>query len=232
MSRPSLPRPAQTRLAYLITLRIAGSSALCTALWLFPAHAADAAKGKISAARDQLAIAGRAVAAVRCAGCHGLDGNSSDPAFPKLAGQLETFVDLQLRNYRSGERPHPVMAAVSQTLSDTEIRAVSRHYAGQAPMRNVDPFDPVLLRRGEAIFKLGKLGAPAFQYCQGAAGQWLAPVFARLAGQHPEFIVASLLPYRQETAFGNPYAYVMKAVVQDWTDEEIRAVAAFIGSLR
>jgi cytochrome c553 len=232
MSQPSLPRFAQTSLAYVITLGIAALSALCAALWSFPAHAVEAAKGKIPAAPDELAIAGRALAAVRCGGCHGLDGNSSDPAYPKLAGQLETFLDLQLRNYRSGERPHPAMAAVSRSLSDREIRAVSRHYAGQAPMRNEGPFDPVLLRRGEAVFKLGKPGAPACQYCHGAAGQGLAPVFARLAGQHPDFIVASLEPYRRESAFGNPYAYVMKAVVQGWTDEDIRAVAAYIGSLR
>ena len=232
MSRLHLPRPAHTLPAYLITLGLAALSALCAALWLPPAHAADTTKGKTPAAPDGLAIAGRALAAARCAGCHGLDGNSIDSAYPKLAGQLETFLDLQLRNYRSGERPHPGMAAVSRALSDMEIRAVSRHYAIQAPMWSEGPFDPVLLRRGEAVFKLGKPGTPACQYCHGATGQGLAPVFARLAGQHPEFIVASLQPYRRESTFGNPYAYVMKAVVQGWTDDDIRAVAAYVGSLR
>jgi len=232
MSQPSLHRPAHTGLAYLSTLGLAALSALCAALWSSPAQAAGAAKAEIAAAPNALAIAGRALAATRCAGCHGLDGNSTDPAYPKLAGQLEAFLDLQLRNYRSGERPHPVMAAVSRTLSDREVQAVSRHYAGQVPMRHEGPVDPVLLQRGEAVFKLGKTGAPACQYCHGAAGQGLAPVFARLAGQHPEFIVASLQPYRRESTFGNPYAYVMKAAVEGWTDEDIRAVAAYVASLR
>jgi cytochrome c553 len=231
MSRPSPSRPA-SGLAYLTTLGLAALSALCGALWSSPAQAAEAAKARVPVARDALAIAGRALAGSRCASCHGLDGNSTDPAYPKLAGQLEAFLDLQLRNYRSGERPHPVMAAVSRTLSDRDIHAVSRHYASQVPMRHEGPFDPLLLQRGEAVFKLGKPGAPACQYCHGAAGQGLAPVFARLAGQHPEFIVASLQPYRRESTFGNPYAYVMKAVVQGWTDEDIRAVAAYVGSLR
>jgi cytochrome c553 len=175
---------------------------------------------------------GRSIAATRCAACHGLDGNTAKPDVPKLAGQLQPFLVLQLRNYKSGERPHPVMVAMARQLSEREIDAVARYYAGQPPMRHDAPADPALLQRGEAVFKRGKPGAPACQHCHGAQGQGLAPVFARLAGQNPAYIVAALAPYRQLPEFGNPYAYVMKAVVQGWSDEDIRAVAAYVGSLR
>jgi len=175
---------------------------------------------------------GRPIAASRCAPCHGMDGNTTNPDVPKLAGQLQPFLALQLRNYKSGERPHPAMVAMAKSLSEREIDAVARYYASQPPMRHDAPADAALLQRGEAIFKLGKPGAPACQYCHGAAGQGLAPVFARLAGQNPAFIVAALEPYRKLPNFGNPYAYVMKAVVQEWSDEDLRAVAAYVASLR
>lgn len=193
---------------------------------------ADRASAQVQSAAAARTPSGPAIAEARCAACHGLDGNTRDPAYPKLAGQLEGFLVLQLRNYRSGERPHPVMAAIARQLSDRDIERVARHYASQAPMRRDGPRDAALLARGEAVFKLGKPGAPACQYCHGPAGQGVAPVFARLAGQHPEFIEASLQPYRKESSFANPYAYVMKAVVQEWSDDDIRAVAAYVGSLR
>jgi cytochrome c553 len=219
-------------LAHLAVSILAALSVLSSVLRSSAAHAAEPSRAQVAGVPEDLAIPGRSLAAARCAACHGVDGNTTDPAYPKLAGQIETFLELQLRNYRSGERPHPVMAAVAKPLSDREIRAVSRHYARQTPMRHDGRADPALVRRGEAVFRLGNAGVPACQHCHGPAGEGLAPVFARLAGQHPEFIVASLQPYRRESTFGNPYASVMQAVVQALTDEDIRAVAAYVGSLR
>lgn len=212
-------------LAYLAITAVASAATLVTAFFATPSQAAEAAPAPGVAAS-------RAWVAARCAACHGLDGNNRDPAVPKLAGQLEAFLVLQLRNYKSGERPHPAMAAIAKPLSEREIALAARHYARQPPMRHDGAADPALVRRGEAVFRIGKPGAPACQYCHGAAGQGVAPVFARLAGQHPEFIVASMQPYRRETAFANPYAHVMKAAVQAWSDEDIEAVAAYVGTLR
>jgi cytochrome c553 len=215
-------RPVVT---YLVTTLAASAATLITVLCSTASHAADAAlAARVSASR--------AWVAERCAACHGLDGNNLDPGIPKLAGQLEAFLVLQLRNYKSGERPHPVMAAIATPLSEREIRLAARHCARQPPMRHEGAADPALLNRGEAVFRIGKPGAPACQYCHGAAGQGASPLFARLAGQHPAFIVASLQPYRKESSFGNPYAYVMKAAVQEWSEEDILAVATYVGTLR
>jgi cytochrome c553 len=211
--------------AYLAITMAAWTATLILALCSTTGHARSMAPAANPAAN-------RAWVTARCAACHGVDGNSHDPGIPKLAGQLEAFLVLQLRNYKSGERPHPVMAAIAKPLSEREIRLAARHYARQPPMRHEGAADPALLKRGEEVFRVGKPGAPACQHCHGAAGQGVEPVFARLAGQHPEFIVAALQPYRKESSFGNPYAYVMKAAVQEWSDDDIRAVAAYVGTLR
>ena len=225
-----MPRRQQSRCqhplaTYLATTLAAWTATLILALCSTAGYAGSTASAAHSAAT-------RAWVAARCAACHGIDGNNLDPRIPKLAGQLESFLALQLRNYKSGERPHPVMAAIAKPLSEREIRLAARHYAQQPPMRHEGAADPALLQRGETVFRVGKPGAPACQYCHGVSGEGVEPVFARLAGQHPEFIIASLQPYRRESSFGNPYAYVMKAAVQAWSDDDIRAVAAYVGTLR
>src|SRR5258708_4417812 len=157
--------------------------------------------------------AGREIAAQVCSACHALDGNAPNAQFPKLAGQVGGFTALQLRNYRSGERPNPIMAAVAKPLNDAQIDAVAAYYASLAPMGPNAAADAGLARKGEQIYQVGKPGAPACRYCHGATGEGVAPVFPRLAGQHARFVYASLQPYQHNADFKNPYAWVMKAVV-------------------
>jgi cytochrome c553 len=73
--------------------------------------------------------AGRQKAAA-CRPCHGLDGMSRRPDSPHIAGQIDMYLQEQLRKYRSGERPHPVMGVVTQGLSDSDIDDLAAFYSG------------------------------------------------------------------------------------------------------
>ena len=55
-----------------------------------------------------------------CANCHG-GGVSSAPNYPNLAGQSPEYIFLQLKNFKSGERPNPVMMPLTKNLSDTDM---------------------------------------------------------------------------------------------------------------
>lgn len=66
-----------------------------------------------------------------CASCHGVDGIAIAPGNPHLAGQDETYLRGSLGKYRSGERVHPPMQAVSGALSDADIHELARWYAQQ-----------------------------------------------------------------------------------------------------
>jgi cytochrome c553 len=68
--------------------------------------------------------------ATPCRPCHGLDGLSRRPDAPNIAGQVEMYLRDQLRKYRSGERPHPVMSVVTRGLSDSDIEDLAAFYAG------------------------------------------------------------------------------------------------------
>ncbi|NWG45038.1 MAG: c-type cytochrome [Alphaproteobacteria bacterium] len=67
--------------------------------------------------------------ALRCVACHGPLGNTDNPTFPKLAGQHASYLAEQLRHFRSGERYHPIMSPIAQTLSDSEINAVALYFS-------------------------------------------------------------------------------------------------------
>ena len=63
-----------------------------------------------------------------CIACHGLQGESLAPIYPKLNGQWENYLRLQLYAYRDGKRDNAIMNGMAATLSDDEIRALAEHY--------------------------------------------------------------------------------------------------------
>src|SRR6186713_2559575 len=85
-----------------------------------PAHAGDAAQGEAKAAA--------------CGACHGMDGNSTDPQYPKIAGQHESYIARQLALFKTGERVNPVMQGFAATLSAQDMRNLGAFYATKAAL--------------------------------------------------------------------------------------------------
>lgn len=76
--------------------------------------------------------AGKKKATEVCAACHGLDGNSPNPAFPKLAGQYETYLEKTLIAYKTGERENAIMSGMAAALSKEDIENLSVYYSSQS----------------------------------------------------------------------------------------------------
>jgi cytochrome c553 len=74
--------------------------------------------------------AGKEKAAV-CAGCHGIDGNSTIGANPRLAGQYESYLLQALKQYKSGQRQNILMAGMVANLSHQDMRDLAAWYASQ-----------------------------------------------------------------------------------------------------
>ena len=81
--------------------------------------------------------AGRAKAA-SCVVCHGQHGYSTLPNAPHLAGQPAVYLEEQLKNYRSGKRPHEVMNLIAKPLSDADIENLAAWY-GSIPISVAPP---------------------------------------------------------------------------------------------
>ena len=66
-----------------------------------------------------------------CAGCHGAEGVSAVPSFPKLAGQHRDYLYHSLKDYKSGKRSNPIMAGQVQTLSDADMQDLALYFSKQ-----------------------------------------------------------------------------------------------------
>lgn len=75
--------------------------------------------------------AGQAKVKEVCQACHGLDGNSPTPDYPKLGGQYRDYIEKALRDYKSGARKNPIMAGFAATLSAKDIENVAAYFASQ-----------------------------------------------------------------------------------------------------
>lgn len=74
------------------------------------------------------AAAGKAKAAI-CAACHGATGISTVPLYPNLAGQKDLYLVKQLKDFKTGTRKDPVMAAMVMPLSDADIDNLAAYYS-------------------------------------------------------------------------------------------------------
>lgn len=75
--------------------------------------------------------AGKQKAATVCAACHGADGNSTAPSFPRLAGQYEDYLSITLKRYKTKERVNAIMNAQAANLSDQDIADLAAYFASQ-----------------------------------------------------------------------------------------------------
>lgn len=187
--------------------------------------------------------AGESKAAV-CAACHGQDGNSPSPEFPKIAGQGEKYFVKQLKDYKSGARENALMAGQVAGLSEQDMKDLAAFYAAQTP--DVGEADPELVEMGERLYRGGNVetGVAACAACHGPAGQGMsAAAWPLLAGQHARYTEEQLRAFRAagREDLGAPVYRrndsetgdigMMQAVAAKMTDREIRAVASFIQGL-
>ncbi len=64
-----------------------------------------------------------------CVSCHGASGISVALDAPNLAGEVNIYIDTQLKAFRSGKRRHDIMSLIAADMTDEEIRAVADWYA-------------------------------------------------------------------------------------------------------
>lgn len=174
------------------------------------ASAQDAAKGK-----EKSAV---------CAACHGVDGNSTIPQNPVLAGQTARYLYLQLRDFKEGKRKDPLMSPMAANLSRTDMFDLAAYYAAQKPNGQNTKGDASKVAAGkkvadDALCPMCHLG--------GFSGQNEVP---RVAGQNYEYALKQLLDFKNKRRTND--AGNMTAVVRTISDEDLEAVAAYAANLQ
>ena len=213
-----------------------------------PLAAANAALAELAKAKPGDATAGAGKAAA-CAACHGMDGNSADPLYPKLAGQHEGYIARQLALFKTNTRQNPIMLGFSAALSAQDMRDIGAYFATQKAQAGVadetviaDALSPYNGQRivdvGQKLYRGGDAvrGIPACTACHGPSGRGVpGPSYPSLGGQHSGY-TANMLKLFKATPAGAPtlkdanYA-VMAGVAARLTDEEILAVSSYLEGL-
>lgn len=177
------------------------------------------------------AAAGKAKSAV-CGACHGMDGNSVNPEWPKLAGQHESFIVKQLQNFKSKERDDATMFPQTMNLSEQDMNDLAAYFSGQT--QTPGQADVTQVELGEAVYRGGNsaTGVSACIGCHGPTGAGNpAAKFPRLAGQHGAYTKAQLLKFRVGGR-NNDAGKMMRNIAVRMNDAEIEAVAQYIAGLK
>lgn len=166
----------------------------------------------------------------KCFICHGMDGESSSPAFPRLAGQNAGYVARQLADYKSGRRRSTTMQPMVEDLGPADFAALGAFFASRPTHAHLVE-DPGLAEVGRGVFLRGNpdSGVAACATCHGpnAHGSDALP---RLAGQHAQYTETQLRQFnRRERTNDNA---VMHTIASRLTDLEARAVAAYLSGLK
>jgi cytochrome c553 len=178
------------------------------------------------------ATKGKALSAV-CSACHGADGNSVNPDWPKIAGQGEAYIVKQLHDFRADKRAEATMTPMAKGIaSDEDVLHLAAYFSSQKTKLGTANKEKVAL--GEAIYKGGVMstGVAACAGCHGPTGAGnTAAKFPQIAGQHTKYAIKQLKAFRA-SARDNDSGKMMRNVAAKMTDDEIEAVAEYIAGLR
>jgi len=202
------------------------------------ASAAPAAAAPAATTTDTAAVhpgdakAGQAKAAV-CGACHGLDGNSSDAQFPKLAGQSEQYIVRQLTDFKAGIRQNPIMIGMAAPLSTQDMHDLGAYFATKASLPGVA--DQALVEHGQTLFRQGdaKRGIPACMACHSIDGRGNPGArYPQLAGQHAQYVEATLKAWHDGTVWGtDAQAQIMPAIAKQLDANDMAALASYLEGL-
>ena len=187
--------------------------------------------GLMSAAQAGDAVAGKTKAAT-CGACHGADGNSLAPSFPKIAGQGERYLVKQITEIKNGDRQVPEMLGFVMGLSETDIADIAAYYASQTASSGAA--DAALVEAGKRIFLGGNeaTGVPACIACHSADGKGIAAAgFPRVAGQHATYTEKQLMDFYNAKRT-NDASNVMRDIASRMHMDEIKAVSSYIQGLK
>jgi cytochrome c553 len=193
-----------------------------SALALFISGQVGAAE-KVDLARAEEIVSGR------CFLCHGLEGESASPVFPRLAGQHSEYIAKQLGEFKSGKRKSDTMKPQAEELTPAEMKSLGAFFEGKkASARPVK--DAELMAVGKYVFNRGNQfsGLPACASCHGAKGLG-TPQLPRLAGQHPRYTEDQLKQFNSRER--NNDNAVMHTVASRLSELERNAVAEYIATL-
>ncbi len=203
----------------LLTSMFALAVASVTAI---SAHAQEI-KGDAKAGGQKIAM---------CIGCHGIHGyQASFPEVyrvPMISGQNAKYIVASLNAYKKGERKHPTMRGIADSLSEQDMADLGAYYEQHGNIKPVTKTPKVPDAKVAALLQKG-----ACISCHGDNfNKPIDPSYPKLAGQHKDFLFVALKSYKTEnqSTWGRSNG-VMGGIAKQFSNAELKAMSAYIASL-
>ncbi len=198
------------------------SLTLAVVFWLLAGVGGVYAAGDIEAGKAKSAA---------CLACHGADGNSINPEWPSLAGQVPEYLVKQLQDFKSGARKNAIMVGMVAPLSERDMEDLAVYFASQA-LKVSASADMEKAQKGQRLYRGGnaKTLVSACMSCHGPSGQGIPPRFPRVSGQHAVYSESQLLAFK--TGKRSNDNEIMTRIAFRMSESEIKAVAHYMSGLK
>ena len=179
-------------------------------------------KGDAKAAEQKIAM---------CIGCHGIKGyQASFPEVykvPMISGQNAKYIVAALNAYKKGERKHPTMRGIAESLTEQDMADMAAYYEQHGKTDAAVPAPTTADAKVDALIKKG-----ACVSCHGDNfSKPVDPSYPKLAGQHKDYLFVALKSYKSESqaTWGRSNG-VMGGIAKQFSNAELKALANYVGS--
>ena len=168
-----------------------------------------------------------------CIGCHGIVGyQATFPEVyrvPMISGQSAKYIVNALNEYKKGERKHPTMRGIADSLSDQDMADVAAFYSTHT--KDAKPVPDKAREPSAQVAQLLQKGA-----CVSCHGEnfsmTIDPSYPKLAGQHKDYLYSALRSYKTDTnPIGGRSNAIMAGMAKQFTNAELKELAGYISSL-
>lgn len=182
------------------------------------------------------AAKGKTVFTAQCAACHGADGNSASPMYPRLAGQHPEYLYKQLANFKvepgkqKPQRENAIMNGMAAALTDEDMHNIAA-YLSSVEMKPDSAKNKDTIELGQSIYRGGiaEKKVPACASCHGPTGAGIPSQYPRIGGQFAQYTDSQLVAFSQGTRHNNE---AMSMIASRLSDREMKAVADYVAGLR
>ena len=181
-------------------------------------------KGDVKAAEQKIAM---------CIGCHGIKGyQASFPEVykvPMISGQNAKYIVAALNAYKKGERKHPTMRGIAESLTEQDMADVAAYYEQHGKTDAAVPAPTTADAKVDALLKKG-----ACVSCHGDNfSKPVDPSYPKLAGQHKDYLFVALKSYKSENqANWGRNNGVMGGIAKQFSNAELKTLSAYLAGLQ
>ena len=190
----------------------------------FAANAQEV-KGDAAAGEKKIAM---------CIGCHGIKGyQASFPEIhkvPMISGQGAAYIASSLNAYKKGERRHPTMRGIADSLTEQDIADVAAYYSASGVVEGAAP----LAKAADGSARVAALVTKgACASCHGESfSKPIDPSYPKISGQHKDYLFVALKSYKAEpNALVGRGNAIMGGIAKQFSNAELKELANYIGSL-